>query len=85
MASVIILFLLGGIYLQQYLSKLFRPGLLPNECMHSRGIQLREQGLIIIIIFFFFAGERGEVVRGLSLCMTCNVCYLLLGLNEGFG
>lgn len=21
----------------------------------------------------------------MSLCMTCNVCYLLLGVNEGFG
>lgn len=34
---------------------------------------------------FLVAGEGGEVVIGLSLCMTWDVCYLLLGVNEGFG
>lgn len=40
MASAIMLFLLGGIYLQQYLSKIFQPGFLPTEFMHSRGIRI---------------------------------------------
>lgn len=56
MASAIILFLLGGIYLQQYLSKIFQLGFLPTEFMHSRGIQLREQRLI----FFFLPAREGR-------------------------
>lgn len=34
---------------------------------------------------FFLDGEGGEMVIGLLLCMTCDICYLLLGVNEGFG
>lgn len=34
MASEIILFLFGGIYLQQYLSEILQPGLLPTDCVH---------------------------------------------------
>lgn len=34
MASEIILFLFGGIYLQQYLSERLQPGLPPTDCIH---------------------------------------------------
>lgn len=77
MASVINVFLFGGISLQQYLSEFFQPGLLPTECMHP----IARTGAN----YFFLAGERGKKVKGLSLCMTCDVCYLLLGVNEGLG
>lgn len=51
---------------------------LPNLCIHV-GIQLREHGLIL---FFFFAGEGGEMVIVLSLCMTCDVCLLFTFWGE---
>lgn len=78
MASEIILFLFGGIYLQQYLSELFQSGLPPTDCVHPMIAQTGAKYLFCL--GWGFGGL-------LSLAMTCDVYYVLCfwGLNEGLG
>ena len=59
MASEIFLFLFGGIYLQQYLSELFQPGLPPTDCGHPMIAQT-----VAKYLFLFGVGFGGTFVIG---------------------
>lgn len=58
MASEIILFLFGGIYLQQYLSEILQPGLPPTDCVHPMIAQAGAKSIVL-----FGVGYGGDLCR----------------------